>query len=243
MESHLLMLADMATLGAMCKDDGPANEPLQWPESANFPDSGHDYIPNSDFDLLVNSTHNYYDRIMAPELDAEHSYAFSVGDSIRPKPCELFDCDIMSGNGMDKPSPSVQQGTNIEVDVAADDLKICEWSDCEWSGTTTDALCAHIADVHLVKGVKECRWRHCLRHSAFSYRYQLERHIRMHTNQRPFACPICLRSFASRERMSLHVRVVHEKWRGMKCDYCECTFGTSADRRSHQLRAHQSLSQ
>lgn len=78
------MLAEMATLGAASRDGEHVDEPLQWPESANFPDSGHDYVPNSDFDLLVNSTHDYYDRIMAPEFEAEHSYAFNVGDSIRP---------------------------------------------------------------------------------------------------------------------------------------------------------------
>uniref|UniRef100_A0A9J2PCN6 C2H2-type domain-containing protein n=2 Tax=Ascaris TaxID=6251 RepID=A0A9J2PCN6_ASCLU len=241
MESHLLMLAEMATLGAASRDGEHVDEPLQWPESANFPDSGHDYVPNSDFDLLVNSTHDYYDRIMAPEFEAEHSYAFNVGDSIRPMACELFDCNVSSiiSDGIDEPSTSLQEGANIEVDVATDDLRICEWSGCEWSGTSIDALCAHITEVHLVKGNNKCSWRHCPRPKPFPYRYQLERHLRMHTHQQPFSCSICLRSFASRERLSLHTRVLHNKQRAVRCKFCEKMFGTSADRRSHELRAHE----
>ncbi|VDK18517.1 unnamed protein product [Anisakis simplex] len=89
--SHLLMLADMATLGAEISSRDESNavtetNHAEWPQSANFPDSGHDYIRSSDFDLLVNSYHDYYDRIMAPEYDAEHSYAFNIAsDSIYPK--------------------------------------------------------------------------------------------------------------------------------------------------------------
>lgn len=45
----------------------------------------HDYVKSADFDFLVNSTHDYYDRVTAPENESEHSYAFPLptGDSRR----------------------------------------------------------------------------------------------------------------------------------------------------------------
>ncbi|VDK54751.1 unnamed protein product [Anisakis simplex] len=127
----------------------------------------------------------------------------------------------------------------MKVDGTTEDLRTCEWEDCEWSGSAIDALSDHISEKHLIKGDNKCYWRNCSRQCLpFRYRYQLQRHLRMHTNQQPFSCTMCAASFASNERLTLHNRVCHQKLRFVKCKFCLKTFGTCSDRRNHELRAH-----
>ncbi|CAK8679193.1 unnamed protein product [Clavelina lepadiformis] len=52
-----------------------------------------------------------------------------------------------------------------------------------------------------------CYWRNCKRHlKAFKAKYKLVNHIRVHTREKPFACPVCSKLFARSENLKIHIR-------------------------------------
>lgn len=94
--ANLLLLADIASItcsnqtdvGVQTDDtstiDGDQQKRNLILSAAPF---GHDYIKQNDFDILVNANHDYYNRIPQTDEDLEHSYAFSVAQSLTDADC------------------------------------------------------------------------------------------------------------------------------------------------------------
>ncbi|CAK8679194.1 unnamed protein product [Clavelina lepadiformis] len=80
-----------------------------------------------------------------------------------------------------------------------------------------------------------CYWRNCKRHlKAFKAKYKLVNHIRVHTREKPFACPVCSKRFGRTENLKIHIRT-HTGEKPFKCKYlgCDRRFANSSDRKKH----------
>lgn len=77
----------------------------------------------------------------------------------------------------------------------------------------------------------------------FSRSDELNRHVRIHTGQKPFQCAICARSFSRSDHLTTHTRT-HTGEKPFSCDVCGKRFARSDERKRHgrvhvkqQLRA------
>ncbi|XP_076647770.1 uncharacterized protein LOC143356181 [Halictus rubicundus] len=59
----------------------------------------------------------------------------------------------------------------------------------------------------------------------FSFPSVLKRHMRSHTNERPYICEICNKSFKQLGHLSQH-SLTHRDYRSFQCAVCEIRFGT-----------------
>nr|XP_057922978.1 early growth response protein 4-like [Doryrhamphus excisus] len=78
---------------------------------------------------------------------------------------------------------------------------------------------------------------------SFSRSDELNRHVRVHTGQKPFKCSVCARSFSRSDHLTTHMRT-HTGEKPFSCDVCGKRFARSDERKRHgrvhvkqQLRA------
>ena len=77
----------------------------------------------------------------------------------------------------------------------------------------------------------------------FSRSDELNRHVRIHTGQKPFQCTVCARSFSRSDHLTTHTRT-HTGEKPFSCDVCGKRFARSDEKKRHgrvhvkqQLRA------
>lgn len=126
-------------------------------------------------------------------------------------------------------------GNTIEKDDIARNVKTklkCEPNGC------SDVMYIHNPlKKRKVKIVNPQKWRCFECNKDFSKRHDLNRHLRIHTGSKPYACAVCQLSFTQKSTLQRHFNAIHIL--DTKLKYCyECYICGKKFKRKDHLEAH-----
>ena len=108
----------------------------------------------------------------------------------------------------------------------------CEF--CEKTFTSKGNLTKHVTTVHL--GRKDFVCPQC--GDKFGLASHLKIHMRIHTNERPYSCSFCSKSFTTHQALSRHVITNHTRKFPHNCLICNKGFQTPGELQKHVQKKH-----
>ena len=157
----------------------------------------------------------------------------SASSGVRSAASSPNDCHTSPGSdsiGSGKPSPESQGKGNQSLPYTLKWINGVKYFECNVC-TKTFSFESHL-DRHLAVHTSERPFKCKICKKRFAAKSNLEIHFRVHTGERPFKCKICKKRFAQMPHLKSHVRV-HTGERPFKCQVCDQSFTQSSSRKSH----------
>jgi hypothetical protein len=144
------------------------------------------------------------------------------------------------------PDPfEIEFTTGDTLSVAESGVHQCRWMGCSQVLPSAAALTLHVNRAHIARRqpAHRCLWQGCNRSDhVFRHRDKILIHVRLHTNDRPFACdaPGCDKHFSRADSLEAHKKVHAAEGRVWRCrmEGCARTYFHAKSLKKHERSAH-----